>query len=293
MKSFLIIMLCGGSMATLMQAHDILVKKGETIQEVCNLKENDNSYLYTLEPSLDANAQKINQDEAFSINKKNGTMAMQTSGAPASKTNEGVTRIPVTAQLSSEITTRKGRKTLSARTPDGHELHYAVLSEAAHTLTVIKGKYHESSYVIPEYVQINGVRYTVTEIDKEAFLKEKTVKNIQFPSTLKIIGWRAFSFSGLENIILPEGLEEICEEAFWNLGSNQFWGYIKGYQIYEIYIPSTIKKMGKSCFLCCGNITSPNGYCKAYFSNIPNFITQSNCRRWGIHKDAVKRFYSE
>lgn len=287
-------MLLASSMADQMQAQNILMKKNETIQNVFDLGESNNSYFYIIESSLDANVQKSNQDNVLSIKKQDSTMAMLTAGTPTSKTKAGATREPVTAQLSSEIVTRRKRKTLSARTPDGHELNYAILSEANHTLTVIKGRYHESFYVIPEYVQINGVRYMVTRIDNEAFYQKKKVKNIQFPFTLKIIGWRAFSFSGLESIILPENLEEICGEAFWNVGSSPFFGYIKGYQISEIYIPSTIKKMGRSCFLSCGNITAgPNDYCKAYFSNIPDFITPSNCWRWGIHKAAVKRFYSE
>lgn len=82
-------------------------------------------------------------------------------------------------------------------------------------------KYEEPKYVIPEYVQIGDKTYSVVQIDKNAFknlsglLYSNKIKEIVFPSTLKIIeDWSFYGNGGLENIILPDGLETIGVCAF-------------------------------------------------------------------------------
>ena len=268
-------------------AQDIIVKKDGTILNVYNLEESSNSYFYTLEATSGANVLKINKDDVFSIKKKDGTTV--TAEPAASQPAATAHREPVTAQLSSEITTKKGKKSFSARTPDGHELNYTVLSPANRTLAVVKGEYHESEYVIPEKVQVNDEVYVVTEIGDEAFVQEYTVRDVQFPTTLKRIGENAFTYSALERIILPEGIEELAANAFlWTGWKGNFLVTTNNNRVSEIYIPSTIKKIGSNCFLRCGNELSFRGYCKAYFSSLPDFVTESNCLSFGIDEEAVR-----
>lgn len=57
---------------------------------------------------------------------------------------------------------------------------------------------------------------SLTEIGERAFLNCKSLTTITIPSTIKTIGINAFDNSGLENITLNEGLEQILSDAFIN-----------------------------------------------------------------------------
>lgn len=267
-----------------LMAQDIIVKKDGTILNVYNLEESASSYFYSLEPSKSSSILKIEKEEVFSIKKANGASVSQTShvGMDADKKNER-SHEDVTAEFVVNIKNKKYSRCFTASTPDGHKLDYAVLSEADKTLTVIKGEYHEQEYVIPEYVRIDGDLYTVTEIDEKGFYMEFSVKNVQFPNTLKKIGKKAFFESCLRKIILPESLEEIGNMAFYGIGGRN--------SASEIYLPSSLNVIGLNCFLLCGPATSFRGYCQAYFSNMPKFITEGTCKQYGIDEEAVRAFY--
>lgn len=272
-------------------AQDIIVKRDGTILNVYNLEESDNYYFYTLESSEDAAIQKINKNDVFSV-KKDGEISTSQQIETKAKDNSALRKAPkhepVTAQISSEIIQNKKGQFFTARTPDGHELNYQIISKEKHTLAVVKGKYRENKYIIPEYVQVNNEVYTVIEIGEKAFYKEYMIGNIQFPITLKKIGYRAFTYCPLRGILLPEGLKELSYEAFYHAGRN--YSLAKAYTLKEIYIPSTIQKIGLDCFRKCGEDTSPRGYCQAYFSNMPDFVTESNCNSYGIDEVAVRAF---
>ena len=272
-------------------AQDIIVKKDGTILNVYNLEESDNFYFYTLESSEDAAIQKINKNDVFSVKKggeKSTSQQIETKAKDNGELKKAPKREPVTAQITSEIIQNKKGQFFTARTPDGHELNYQILSSEEHTLAVVKGKYRENKYIIPEYVQVGNDTYTVTEIGEKAFHKEHTVIIVQFPTTLKKIGKNSFTYCPLQRISLPKSIRELADEAFNNSGWNYKWS--KSYTLKEIYIPSTIKSIGHDCFRGCGADTSPRGYCQAYFSNIPDFITEDHCNRYGIDEEAVRAF---
>ena len=282
MKRIFLAILLSGFFVSHLMAQDILVKKDGTILTVYNLEESATSYFYTLEPSKDAPTQKISKDDVFSIKKSDGTtVTNKPDGNEAATKKSAPTHDPVTAQYQSDITVKKKtNRCFTAQTPDGKSLNYEVLSEADHTLAVIKGKYKETTCVIPEYVDVNGVKYTVTVIGEEAFDNAYSLSNVQFPNTLKKIGKYAFRYCSLASIILPEGLEEIGLAAFARMSS----------RIREIYLPSSLKDIGSYCFQFCGRDHSYNGYCQAYFSNMPVFITEGNCKGMGIDEEAVRAF---
>ena len=282
-------------------AQDIIVKKDGTILNVYNLEESDNYYFFTLEPSADAATQKISKVDVFSA-KKNGESSQPQSGAGTQTATTVATTVaannnvqkkanehePVTAKISSSvITQKKDGLYFSARTPDGHELNYLILSQEALTVAVTKGEYHESKYIIPEYVQVDDKTYTVTEIGEEAFYKEGTVTEVQFPTTLKRIREKAFTLCPLTSIILPEGLEELDNSAF--RGAAMDWRG-RGQYLSEIYLPNSIRRIGPLCFMSCGAKNSFCGYCQANFSNMPDFITEGNCLGFGIDEEAVRAF---
>ena len=87
----------------------------------------------------------------------------------------------------------------------------------------------------------------VTAIGENAFkLRTYSINSIVLPSSLKIVGIRAFSgCSKLTSIQLPEGLEEIGERAFSSCSS-----------LTSIQLPEGIKTIGKSAFSSCYNLKS-------------------------------------
>ena len=94
----------------------------------------------------------------------------------------------------------------------------------------------EDTLVIP-----NGV----TRISQYAFSKNKClkIKKIIFPKTLKRIPDCNFEYwEHLEEIVIPEGIKSIADEAFIGTG------------IREVLLPSTIDKIGKGAFAYCDNL---------------------------------------
>lgn len=292
MKKIIITCIMLTAFAVIGFAQDIIVKKDGTILNVYNLEESSSSYFYTLKPSSDATVLKISKDDVFSVKKGDGS----TLAAPNAQVEQKIsktTREAVTAHKTSSSRDKKGREIIVAKTPDGHELNYAVLSENDKTLTVVNGEYHEKEYVIPEYVKVDNSVYTVTEIDEKAFWERSKISEIQFPRTLNRIGGNAFAFCRITKIILPEGLEEMGDAAFLGIGwvSDTKW-FAKVPNIKEIYIPSSVKSIGKDCFRLCGRELSPGKKCMAFFSNMPDFITEDNSSDFGIDDSAVRSFRS-
>ena len=170
-------------MSVHLQAQDILVKKDGTILKVYNLEESSNSYFYTLEPSSDAALTKISKEDVFSVKRSDGSELPQTPQKATTTDKAKPTREAVTAIKTMNIG-GKGRG-FKATTPDGHELNYRIISDEDHTVAVVKGKYKEKEYVIPEYVKDGNTIYTVTEIGEDCFSNRSNVCNVQFPNTLK------------------------------------------------------------------------------------------------------------
>lgn len=75
-------------------------------------------------------------------------------------------------------------------------------------------KYIDGSIVIPNEVSIDGIKYTVNKIEDNGFEKCSKISSISLPNTIKTIGWWAFAYTNIQNILLPEGLQEIGSWAF-------------------------------------------------------------------------------
>jgi len=79
-------------------------------------------------------------------------------------------------------------------------------------------------------------------IGKEAFYRCH-IKNIEFPSTLRRIDYHAFDYvQSLESIIIPEGVVEIGEGAFY--------GCLRAK---EVQLPSSLKRINEDAFGGCGD----------------------------------------
>ena len=92
-----------------------------------------------------------------------------------------------------------------------------------------------TSIVIPE---------GVTKIGSDAFIDCKNLSTVVLPSTLETLEFRAFGYTGVENIELPESLTMIGEDTF--ICTN----------LTEIEIPSGITTIPTNCFWACSNLTT-------------------------------------
>lgn len=305
--SFILIILIFATSFAMSQ--DIIVKKDGSIINVYNLDEGKDVYYYTLQPSADAPLQKIKKSEIFTTRT---SVSEESKHKETHKTNRTSAHQhqPVTATFTREIEPIKTKKGVQqgrkfvAQTPDGHELNYQVLSEDNHTLQVINGSYKENSYIIPEYVIVDDIIYTVTEIGEKVFHNCGKINEIQLPSTLIKIGVMAFSRTNFKDIVFPEGLQIIDKKAFHiasleriilpeslvELGKWSFISCSQSKTFYELYIPSSIKRIGEDSFRYIGEFMSPRGFYKGYISSMPDFITEQNCSFFGIDDDAVRIF---
>lgn len=298
-------------------AQDILVTNDGTSMKVYNIEIGGNSVFYQLAPDsgaiqkmvkadvliirlangkkIDPNATTVLVDTAVVDTLKKApiapadTLTVDTVPAPAPilSLRNPSDREPVRAEQESDMVMKRGRQTFTARTDDGCELEYEVISNVEKRLLVVGLRSQSETLTIPDFVELeNGDIYTVVEIKSRAF-KGKHITDAVFPATLRKIGDYAFQLTKLGAIILPDGLEEIGVSAFAQVG---VYGRMQRMPVSEIYVPRSVKRIGKDCFFGCGDAISAGGKCKAYFSCLPAFVKEANCENMGIDKSAVKTF---
>lgn len=68
---------------------------------------------------------------------------------------------------------------------------------------------HGETVEIPAYINHNGVDYPVYKIDSNFLKDDQTVKTVIFPETVKVINTSTLQNSSVENIVLPDGLENL------------------------------------------------------------------------------------
>ncbi|MGM9804669.1 MAG: leucine-rich repeat domain-containing protein [Muribaculaceae bacterium] len=151
--------------------------------------------------------------------------------------------------------------------------------------------YFDSTYVIPESVEYEGVTYSVTKIGDNAFYNSsltsltiptsvetigelalcftKKLQSLTIPNSVKKIDYRAFYYSGITSIDIPDSVTEMGEETFYSasLTSVTFGSGLKTIpnrsfhsctSLTSINIPNTITEIGREAFSNCSAITSIN-----------------------------------
>ena len=148
-------------------------------------------------------------------------------------------------------------------------VHYVVREKAPNEVEITYQKAQEDNYkqftnlALPENVTYEENTYTVTAIGKAAFAYAKNLSAISIPSTvtsiennafygcsklkavkfsktLKSIGKGAFQYAGVEEAILPDGLEVLGDFAF---------AYCE--RLTQLTVPSSLKFFGANAFKDC------------------------------------------
>lgn len=149
----------------------------------------------------------------------------------------------------------------------------------------------------PELVKYLVIEDGITHLGKNAFSRTK-ITTAQIPASVKSVGENAFnSCKHLASVNLPFGIESIEKKAFANCMI-----------LNNITIPSTIRIIGDEAFANCRllskiNIPSKlqslgiNAFKKdkalVNLTEIPEFITVANSKKYGIAQKVVKEYYDQ
>ena len=147
---------------------------------------------------------------------------------------------------------------------DGVKIKYEVTSATAKTVQVTGGD-RPDELIIPATVDYQGVTYAVTAIERKAYR----------PAT-KLV-------HRIRRLVLPEGLVEIGDHAF-------MMAFLSN-GLESIYIPSSVKKIGKSAFSKAG--MGPSGNPRTcQLENLPSFVNEINCEIMGLTKECVSMYFT-
>lgn len=118
---------------------------------------------------------------------------------------------------------------------------------------------------IPESVEIGGLQYRVTAVGSAAFSRCSAVTGVGLPESVQSIGARAFCYSGIKSMVLPEAVTEVPQGAFLacsslesvtlgskvvSLGENSFTSSA----LASIEFPETLESIGAGAFRACSSL---------------------------------------
>ena len=127
---------------------------------------------------------------------------------------------------------------------------------------------YDSLITIPSSVTHDGIEYTVTAIDNEAFYEQKGMHTVILPSTVTIIDTAAFYGSTVEHIAMPNVTHILygafagaplssvdIPECIVEIGDLAFTG---NDSLRQVDIPSSITVLRRSVFAFCDNLSVVN-----------------------------------
>lgn len=103
----------------------------------------------------------------------------------------------------------------------------------------------DENVVIPSALGGVPVTEVTCEKNSDSYFNNGVTKSITFPSSVKVIDKMCYGSDTLETVVLPEGVEEIAENAFTGCKN-----------LKNITIPSTVKEIGGAAFANCSSLTS-------------------------------------
>ena len=151
-----------------------------------------------------------------------------------------------------------------------NKVNYEVTGEK--TIIVKKPDTNSSTVKIPQYIVKNGVKFKVVGIDKKAFYKNKKLKTIYIPDSIKSIGNSAFAYCDLLKYVYIQkmGTQQVTEQSMdalvpvsaainISIGANAF---LKCVALKKVVINCQVTSIGNSAFSLCKKLSSIVVYSK-------------------------------
>lgn len=195
---------------------------------------------------------------------------------------------------------------------NGKTYYYTIVKDKPNLAIIVADKKAYKLYkevVLPEtFWSEDGKQLTIVGIGDKAFKKCKSIKKVDLPKTIRIIGedaWcdadvddltlreglvkigaRAFRNNDLKDIRIPDGVQEIGVEAFYCYKSTIFQRSGSG----TLYIPKSVYSIGNHAFSM-----TQNGW-GAWFNSkrkilcLPDHVNLDNCKDMGISREPVEEY---
>lgn len=163
--------------------------------------------------------------------------------------------------------------------------------------------------VLPEtFTSNDGKTLTIVAIGDKAFKKCRSIKKVDLPKTIRIIGEdafgnadvddlslkeglikigdRAFLNNDIKDIHIPDGVQEIGVEAFYCFKSTIFQRNSTG----TLYIPKSVYRIGDHAFAMTRNGWGAWFNSKREILSLPDYINLDNCKDMGISREPVEEY---
>ena len=203
-------------------------------------------------------------------------------------------------------------KDVQSTSINGQTYYYTIVKDKP-TLAIIVAKkkaYKDfEEVVLPEtFTSADRTTLTIVGIGDKAFEKCGSIKKVDLPRTVRIIGNDAFCNADVDDLSLKEGLIKIGNNAFLNndlkdihipdgveeIGELAFYCYKS--TIFQragggtLYIPKSVYSIGDKAFAM-----TRNGY-GAWFNSkrkilcLPDHVNLDNCKKMGISREPVEEY---
>lgn len=152
------------------------------------------------------------------------------------------------------------------RTDDTSGMEVVVGSCTFKNNVLIKYDGSEPVVDIPEYYEVDGEKYGITEIKERVFQRHSEIIKITMPNQIERVGNFAFQYCpNLESITLSDKIKTLGDSCFWDCSKLKevhlpesltkiepyaFWNT----SIEEIYIPENVKSIGLGAFNKCSKL---------------------------------------
>lgn len=195
---------------------------------------------------------------------------------------------------------------------NGQTYYYTVIESNPNYAVIVAKKKAYNTYkevILPEtFTSEDGMTLTIVGVGVKAFAKCKSIKKVDLPQTVRIIGdeafgnadvddlslkeglvkigSKAFLNNDLKDIHIPDGVQEIGEEAFYCLKSTIFQRNGSG----TLYIPKSVYNIGKHAFSMTQNGWGMWFHSRRKILCLPDHVDLDNCKDMGISRDPVEEY---